>query len=54
MVRCTAACALFLFALAQAKEEKTYVAPPVLHARTYAAHDDVEPIGTRHRLGSTL
>ena len=40
IVRRTAACALFLFAMAQAKEEKTYVAPPVLHARTYAAHDE--------------
>lgn len=35
--RGAAACALFL-ALAQAKEEKSYVPPPVAHARTYAEH----------------
>jgi len=37
------ACAIVLFSIAQAKEEKTYVAPPTAHARTYAAHEEDPP-----------
>jgi len=37
------ACAIVLFSVAQAKEEKTYVAPLVVHARTYAAHEEDPP-----------
>ena len=37
------ACAIVLLSVAQAKEEKTYVAPPVVHARTYAAHEEDPP-----------
>jgi hypothetical protein len=37
--RCAAACALVL-SVAQAKEEKSYTPPPVVHANTYSGHMD--------------
>jgi hypothetical protein len=40
ILRCAFAGALFFFSIAQAKEEKTYVAPPVVHARTYPGHQE--------------
>lgn len=38
ILRRAIACAVFFLSLAQAKEEKTYTAPLVVHARTYATH----------------
>jgi len=40
IARYAAACALFFFSVAQAKEEKVYTAPPIVHARTCAAHQE--------------
>src|SRR5260370_19366874 len=40
LARYAAACALFFFSVAQAKEEKVYTAPPIVHARTCAAHQE--------------
>ena len=40
MVRPAALFTLFLLATAEAKEEKTYVAPPAMPARTYVSHEE--------------